>query len=252
VDTSILHRVLLGLLLCTSSVTHAADVQTISHGERVDLTDHLADGKLTLVDFYADWCGPCRSLAPTLDRLASENPDRLALRKVDVSNWGSPVATQFGIRSIPHLKLFDEDGALIGEGNAGAVLQAARSRLGRSGSAGPSAPVAIAKHGRSPWPAVIIVGALAVAAVLYFRRKPNASSLQENAPRPATPPPMRASDLKVRWFVMLGGSLEGPYSAEELDDLRSRGLIDGHARVRRRGDSAWRDLGEVLRDAELE
>lgn len=55
-----------------------------------------------IVDFYADWCGPCRQLSPVLDELAKEYSGKLTIYKVNVDNEGG-LATFFGIRSIPTL-----------------------------------------------------------------------------------------------------------------------------------------------------
>lgn len=98
---------------------HAAgDVEVISRGEEVNLTDHLAPGKYTVFDFYAVWCPPCRVLSPALERLAAAHPDVLAVRKVDIVDWTLPVAAQHGIESLPYLVLYDPDGELVGEGDA--------------------------------------------------------------------------------------------------------------------------------------
>jgi thioredoxin 1 len=65
-----------------------------------------------LVDFYADWCGPCQRLAPVLERLAAENPGAKIV-KVNVDS--SPkLADQYGVSAIPSLKLF-KNGLVIGE-----------------------------------------------------------------------------------------------------------------------------------------
>lgn len=59
-----------------------------------------------LVDFFADWCGPCRMLAPVLNQLATEYVDRVKIVKVDVDQ--SPeVATAFRIEAMPTLILFE-------------------------------------------------------------------------------------------------------------------------------------------------
>ena len=58
-----------------------------------------------LVDFYADWCGPCQTLAPVLDRVVAELAGKVTLFKVNVDKHPQ-LAQQFAIRSIPHLMLF--------------------------------------------------------------------------------------------------------------------------------------------------
>lgn len=58
-----------------------------------------------LVDFWAEWCGPCKMLAPTLDELADEYVGKVKIAKLDIDN--SPnLAAQFGVTSIPTLLFF--------------------------------------------------------------------------------------------------------------------------------------------------
>ena len=61
--------------------------------------------ELLLVDFYADWCGPCQTLAPILDRVVAELDGKVSLYKVNVDKHPQ-LSQQFAIRSIPHLMLF--------------------------------------------------------------------------------------------------------------------------------------------------
>ncbi len=61
-----------------------------------------------LVDFWAEWCTPCRMVGPILENLSSQYGDKLAFGKINVDN-GRKTATQFGVRSIPTL-LFFKDG----------------------------------------------------------------------------------------------------------------------------------------------
>lgn len=58
-----------------------------------------------LVDFWAEWCGPCRILGPILEKLASESNGRWALAKVDTDRH-QEIAERYGVRSIPSVKLF--------------------------------------------------------------------------------------------------------------------------------------------------
>jgi len=64
-----------------------------------------------LVDFWAEWCGPCKMIAPILDEIATDYADRLKVCKVDVdSNAGIP--EKFGIRGIPTLIVFKDGNAV--------------------------------------------------------------------------------------------------------------------------------------------
>ena len=72
--------------------------------------DVLNSDKPALVDFWAEWCGPCKMIAPILEEAASEYADKMSVVKLNVDE--SPnIAQKFGIRSIPTLMLF-KDGAV--------------------------------------------------------------------------------------------------------------------------------------------
>ena len=62
-------------------------------------------GVPVLADFYADWCGPCKTMAPMLDELASQNVGELLVVKLDTER-NPRIAQRFGIRSIPTLIVF--------------------------------------------------------------------------------------------------------------------------------------------------
>ena len=81
------------------SVVHISDDQFES--------DVLQSEKPVLVDFWAEWCGPCKAIAPILDELADDFQDRLQIAKADV-DANQKYAGQFGIRSIPALILFKD------------------------------------------------------------------------------------------------------------------------------------------------
>ena len=72
--------------------------------------DVLQNDKTVLLDFWAEWCGPCKMIAPLLDEAATEYADKLAVMKLNVDENPS-TAQKFGVRSIPTLMLF-KDGAV--------------------------------------------------------------------------------------------------------------------------------------------
>lgn len=85
-----------------------------------------ADG-LTIVDFWATWCGPCRMIAPILDQLSVEYAGKVNVRKLDV-DANIKTATRFNVRSIPML-LFFKDGKVVDQIVGAVPRQAIETRL---------------------------------------------------------------------------------------------------------------------------
>jgi thioredoxin 1 len=67
--------------------------------------DVLSSGKPVLVDFWAEWCGPCRMVSPILDEISAEHGEKLTIVKVNVDEEPA-LAQQYGITSIPALQVF--------------------------------------------------------------------------------------------------------------------------------------------------
>jgi thiol-disulfide isomerase/thioredoxin len=117
-----LAAVLIGLAAWRTAVGDEApdlppgDVQVISKGDTVDLAAAVVKGKYTVYDFYADWCPPCRELDVGLRRLAAEHPD-VAIRKIDIIDWTSPVVRQHGVEGLPHMVVYDPEGRRLAEGD---------------------------------------------------------------------------------------------------------------------------------------
>ncbi|MEZ5176272.1 MAG: thioredoxin [Acidimicrobiia bacterium] len=71
------------------------------------LVETIEGNDIVLIDFWAEWCGPCRSFAPTYEKVSEQHPD-ITFAKVDTEDQ-QEVAQNFGIRSIPTLVAFREN-----------------------------------------------------------------------------------------------------------------------------------------------
>lgn len=71
----------------------------------------LESGKPVVIDFWAPWCGPCRSIAPIVEELATAYEDRVIIGKYNVDD-DTDLGVEFGIRNIPTL-LFFKDGKMV-------------------------------------------------------------------------------------------------------------------------------------------
>ncbi|RXK83654.1 thioredoxin [Filimonas effusa] len=71
----------------------------------------LDNAQLTVVDFWAEWCGPCRALGPVVDELATEYAGQIKVGKLDVDN-NPDVSAEYGITSIPAI-LFIKNGQVV-------------------------------------------------------------------------------------------------------------------------------------------
>ena len=71
----------------------------------------LQSGKPVVVDFWAEWCGPCRMVGPIIEELSKEYDGKVTIGKIDVDE-NTEVAAQFGIRNIPTI-LFFKDGQVV-------------------------------------------------------------------------------------------------------------------------------------------
>ena len=74
-------------------------------------TEVLSSDKLTVIDFWAEWCGPCRAISPVIDELSKEYAGKVNIGKVNVDN-NPQLSINYGITSIPAI-LFVKEGKVV-------------------------------------------------------------------------------------------------------------------------------------------
>jgi thiol-disulfide isomerase/thioredoxin len=105
--------------------------------KKVDLKTIPVPGKITVVDYWAEWCSPCHFLEKRLQHLLNENPN-MALRRVNVGKWDNAAAKQataeFRLEALPYVRVYDSRGKFVDEVTGGSwdqflkVLDKARAR----------------------------------------------------------------------------------------------------------------------------
>ena len=120
----LLFLLLLGILAYVffSNQNRSIAVNAHDPGAELAIENYLLAGKTNIVDFYSDYCPPCKKISPLLQELGEKRPD-LAVLKIDINrkgvkgiDWGSPLARQYELRSIPHFRIYDAAGNLEKEG----------------------------------------------------------------------------------------------------------------------------------------
>jgi thiol-disulfide isomerase/thioredoxin len=97
-------------------------INAFNPGAEFDVESYLQKGKINIVDFYSDYCPPCRKISPLLKKLDQQRQDLVVLA-VDINrkgvkgiDWLSPLAQQYKLNSVPHFQIYDAAGNLTKEG----------------------------------------------------------------------------------------------------------------------------------------
>lgn len=96
-------------------VVKTLDIRSFNDGRRVDLAAIVAPGKVTIVDFYADWCGPCHVLEARLQHLM-QGKSNLAMRRVNIGKWDNAAAkqaTELHAEALPYIRVYDARGKFV-------------------------------------------------------------------------------------------------------------------------------------------
>jgi thioredoxin 1 len=100
-------------------------MSTLKQLTDADFAEAIGGDQPTLVDFWAEWCGPCKMVAPILEELAAEHPDSLTVSKLNIDE-NPQTPARFDVMSIPTMILF-QDGVekkrIVGARPKAAILQ---------------------------------------------------------------------------------------------------------------------------------
>lgn len=98
-----------------SGTAEHENVEVISRGILVDLIDHLDYGRYTVFMFYADWCAPCKTVKPALEKSA-RSKNTFALKELNVLNWENPLVTYYNLAGLPYFIVYGPKGEFVERG----------------------------------------------------------------------------------------------------------------------------------------
>ncbi|MDQ5858633.1 MAG: thioredoxin domain-containing protein [Acidobacteriota bacterium] len=120
-----------------ADVVRKLDIVSFDGAKKVDLKAIAVPGKITVVDYWAEWCSPCHFLEKRLHHLLSSDP-KMALRRVNVGEWDNAAARQataeFRLEALPYVRVYDSRGKFVADVTGGSwdqflkVLEKARAR----------------------------------------------------------------------------------------------------------------------------
>jgi copper chaperone CopZ len=126
-----------GLRPLPPDVVKTLDIVSFDGSKPVDIAAALAPAKITVVDYWAEWCSPCHLLETRLQHLLQESPN-VAVRRVNVGKWDNAAARQatkeFRLEALPYVRVYDARGKFVDDVTGGSwdkllkVIEKARAR----------------------------------------------------------------------------------------------------------------------------
>lgn len=99
-----------------ADVVRTLDIAELPGNRKVDAAAMAVKGKITILDVYADWCGPCKVLEMRLQRYMQANPG-IAVRRVNIGKWDNEAAKQatreFRAEGLPYIRVYDRNGKFV-------------------------------------------------------------------------------------------------------------------------------------------
>lgn len=92
--------------------TQSSSQSESSEKKQSDNSKSNASDKLVLIDFYATWCGPCKAMAPVMEKMEEKYGDRIEFRKVDVDQ-NEELALKYKVESIPNIVILSPDDEVL-------------------------------------------------------------------------------------------------------------------------------------------
>jgi copper chaperone CopZ/thiol-disulfide isomerase/thioredoxin len=122
----------------SEEIRRTLDIASASEGDKIDVSKTLVPGKVTILDYWAEWCSPCHLLDARLQHLVAGNP-RLAVRRINVGKWDNAAARQatseFRLEALPYVRVYDARGKFVGAETGGMwdrILKLVDKAQGRS------------------------------------------------------------------------------------------------------------------------
>jgi copper chaperone CopZ len=120
-----------------ADIVQKLDIVSFDGAKKIDLKTIAVPGKITVVDYWAEWCSPCHFLEKRLQHLLNSSPN-MALRRVNVGKWDNAAAKQataeFRLEALPYVRVYDASGKFVDDVTGGSwdqflkVLEKARAR----------------------------------------------------------------------------------------------------------------------------